>query len=58
MEYGMEHKRVRWEGTIKELRDSSSGQSILEERRLDRKDKYVESVRLFKEKRRWIGVDL
>jgi len=33
---------VRREGTLKEIRDSSSGQSILEERGLDRKDKFVE----------------
>jgi len=48
--------RVRREGTLNETRDSDSGLSILEERRLGRNDKLAESVRLSKEKRRWIGV--
>lgn len=38
MEYGKEQKTG---GNMKETRDSYSGQLILEERRLDRKDKFA-----------------
>jgi hypothetical protein len=44
---------VRRQGTLKEIRDSESGLSILEESRFERKDKFAEwrrSARLSKEK--------
>jgi len=36
------NERVRREGTLKEIRDSDSGLSILEESRLDRNDMFAE----------------